>query len=64
VTVWQRWLRSPEKSKVRDAFFRIHYWTALGTAAYVLVMSNDVGRGCSRQQIIPWLTRLARTCPP
>jgi uncharacterized iron-regulated membrane protein len=63
VTVWQRWLRSPEKSKVRDAFFRIHYWTAMGAAAYVLVMSISGSMIVYRNELskrysVEWVVKL------
>jgi uncharacterized iron-regulated membrane protein len=39
LTIWQRWLQYPEKSRVREAFFQIHYWTGTIVAVFVLLMS-------------------------
>jgi uncharacterized iron-regulated membrane protein len=37
--MWEQWLQNPEKSKVRDAFFQIHYWTGMGASLYVFLIS-------------------------
>jgi uncharacterized iron-regulated membrane protein len=39
MTVWQRWLHYPERSRVRNAFFQIHYWMGMIVGLYVLLMS-------------------------
>jgi uncharacterized iron-regulated membrane protein len=37
--MWEQWLQNPEKSKVRDAFFQIHYWMGMGASLYVFLIS-------------------------
>jgi uncharacterized iron-regulated membrane protein len=39
MTLWQQWLRHPEKSWVRHALFQIHLWVGAGAAAYIFLMS-------------------------
>ncbi len=63
MTVWQRWLQHPEKSRVRDAFFQIHYWMGMGAAVYVLLMSISGSmivyrHELSRRFSIEWLVNL------
>jgi len=39
MSAWQQWLQHPEKSWVRNAFFRIHLWVGAAVSVYVLLMS-------------------------
>lgn len=56
MTVWQQWLRSPEKSKARDAFFQIHYWMGMGASVYVLLMSISGSMIVYRNQLSKWFS--------
>ena len=63
MTVWQRWLQHPEKSRVRDAFFQIHYWMGMGAAVYVLLMSISGSMIVYRNELstrfsIEWIVNL------
>ena len=63
MTVWQRWLQHPEKSRVRNASFQIHYWMGMGAALYVLLMSISGSVIVYRDELskrfsIEWLTRV------
>jgi len=63
MTVWQRWLQSPEKSWVRNAFFQIHYWMGMVAAVYVFLMSISGSMIVYRNQLetrfsVEWLVNL------
>ena len=63
MTVWQRWLQYPEKSRVRNAAFQIHYWMGMGAALYVLLMSISGSMIVYRNELskrfsIEWLVNL------
>jgi uncharacterized iron-regulated membrane protein len=38
-TVWQRWVRQPQKIWLRRAFFQIHLWSGIAVGLYVFVIS-------------------------
>jgi uncharacterized iron-regulated membrane protein len=39
ITAWQLWLDHPEKSRVRNVFFQVHFWVGAVVGAYIFVMS-------------------------
>jgi uncharacterized iron-regulated membrane protein len=39
VSLWQRWLRQPQKVWLRRALFQVHLWTGIGLGLYVTVLS-------------------------
>jgi uncharacterized iron-regulated membrane protein len=63
MTVWQRWRQYPEKSRVRDAIFHVHYMVGMGAAAYVLLMSISGGIIVFRNELdkrfsVEWIVNL------
>ena len=59
---WQQWLQHPERSRVREFVFQVHFWIGAIAAPYVLFMSlsgaaivfrNEVSRRFS----LEWLVR-------
>ncbi len=38
-TVWQRWLRQPQKIWSRRALFQVHLWSGIGVGIYILMIS-------------------------
>jgi hypothetical protein len=66
LTVWQRWLRQPQKIWLRKALFQVHLWTGIALGLYilmisltgsVLVYSNELYRAATRSSGRP-----SRTC--
>src|ERR1700677_1137584 len=39
LTVWQRWVRQPQKIWLRRALFQVHLWSGIALALYLLLMS-------------------------
>jgi uncharacterized iron-regulated membrane protein len=39
LTLWQRWVRQPQKVWLRRAFFQLHLWSGLFLGVYVVVIS-------------------------
>jgi uncharacterized iron-regulated membrane protein len=39
LTVWQRWVRQPQKVWLRRAFFQVHLWSGIALGLYILLMS-------------------------
>jgi uncharacterized iron-regulated membrane protein len=39
LTVWQRWVRQPQKIWLRRAFFQVHLWSGIALGLYILMMS-------------------------
>jgi len=39
MTLWQRWMRQPQRVWLRRALFQIHLWTGIGLGLYVVVLS-------------------------
>ncbi len=39
MTVWQRWVRQPQKVWLRRALFQVHLWSGIALGLYVLLMS-------------------------
>ena len=39
LTVWQRWVRQPQKIWLRKALFQVHLWSGIALGLYVLMMS-------------------------
>jgi uncharacterized iron-regulated membrane protein len=38
-TLWQRWLRQPQKIWLRRALFQVHLWSGIALGVYLLLMS-------------------------
>jgi uncharacterized iron-regulated membrane protein len=63
MTAWQQWLKYPERSRVRHAFFQIHLCVGAGAAAYILLMSISGSVIVFRNELakrfsIEWLVNL------
>jgi uncharacterized iron-regulated membrane protein len=39
LTVWQRWVRQPQKIWLRRALFQVHLWSGIAVGLYILLMS-------------------------
>ncbi len=61
LTVWQRWVRQPQKLWLRRALFQVHLWTGIALGLYifmisltgsVLVYSNELYRAATPEPII------------
>ena len=39
LTVWQRWVRQPQKIWLRRALFQVHLWSGIALGLYILLMS-------------------------
>jgi uncharacterized iron-regulated membrane protein len=39
LTLWQRWIRQPQKIWLRRAFFQIHLWSGIAVGLYILMIS-------------------------
>ena len=60
-TVWQRWVRQPQKIWLRRALFQIHLWSGIAVGLYILVISvtgsvlvyrNELYRAATPEPII------------
>jgi uncharacterized iron-regulated membrane protein len=60
-TVWQRWLRQPQKVRFRKALFQVHLWSGIVLGLYILLMSvtgsvlvyrNELYRAATRAPIL------------
>src|SRR5437870_333670 len=63
MTAWQQWLERPEKSRVRNVFFQVHFWMGAAAGAYILLMSVSgsviVYRNeFSGNSFVEWVVRL------
>jgi len=61
LTVWQRWVRQPQKLWLRKALFQVHLWSGIALGLYVLLMSvtgsvlvyqNELFRAATPEPII------------
>src|SRR5713226_287013 len=61
LTVWQRWVRQPQKIWLRRALFQVHLWSGLAVGLYILMISvtgsvlvyrNELYRAATREPII------------
>ncbi|HEV2200277.1 MAG TPA: PepSY-associated TM helix domain-containing protein [Bryobacteraceae bacterium] len=39
LTVWQRWLRQPQRLWIRRALFQVHLWSGIAVGLYILMIS-------------------------
>ena len=39
MSVWQRWMRQPQRIWLRRALFQVHLWTGIGLGLYVVILS-------------------------
>ena len=39
LTVWQRWVRQPQKIWLRRAFFQVHLWSGIALGLYIFMIS-------------------------
>jgi uncharacterized iron-regulated membrane protein len=60
-TLWQRWLRQPQKVWLRRAIFQVHLWTGIALGLYILLISvtgsvlvyrNELFRAATPEPII------------
>ena len=60
-TLWQRWVRQPQKLWLRRAFFQIHLWSGIAVGLYILMISvtgsvlvywNELYRAATPEPII------------
>ena len=61
LTVWQRWVRQPQKIWLRRALFQVHLWSGIAFGLYILMMSvtgsvlvysNELYRAATPEPII------------
>jgi uncharacterized iron-regulated membrane protein len=61
LTLWQSWVRQPQKIWVRKALFQVHLWTGVAAGLYilmisvtgsVLVFSNELYRAATPEPIV------------
>jgi uncharacterized iron-regulated membrane protein len=61
LTVWQRWLRQPQKIWLRKALFQVHLWSGIAVGLYifmisltgsVLVYRNELYRAATPEPIV------------
>ena len=61
LSVWQRWLRQPQKVWLRRALFQIHLWSGIAVGLYILMISatgsilvyrNELSRAATPAPII------------
>ena len=63
MTPWQLWRDHPEKSRLRNVLFQIHFWVGAVAGAYIFVMSASgsviVFRNeLSGNDVVEWLVDL------
>jgi len=63
MTAWQTWLDHPEKSRVRNVLFQVHFWVGAVIAAYIFVMSVSGSLIVYRNELsgkvsVEWLVNL------
>jgi uncharacterized iron-regulated membrane protein len=60
-TVWQRWVRRPQKIWLRRAFFQVHLWSGIAVGLYIFMISvtgsvlvywNELYRAATPEPII------------
>jgi uncharacterized iron-regulated membrane protein len=60
-TIWQRWVRQPQKIWLRRALFQVHLWSGIAIGLYILVISvtgsvlvyrNELYRAATAEPII------------
>ena len=61
LTVWQRWVRQPQKIWLRRALFEVHLWSGIAVGLYIFLMSvtgsvlvyrNELYRAATREPIL------------
>jgi uncharacterized iron-regulated membrane protein len=61
LTVWQRWVRQPQKIWLRRALFQVHLWSGIALGFYILMMSvtgsvlvysNELFRAATSEPIV------------
>ena len=61
LTVWQRWVRQPQKIWLRRALFQVHLWSGIAVGLYILMISvtgsvlvyrNELYRAATPEPII------------
>jgi uncharacterized iron-regulated membrane protein len=67
MSVWQQWIRHPERVWARRALFQIHLWVGAGAGLYIVLMSitgslivwrNELERKSSLTPAVEWVVRL------
>src|SRR5580698_8253643 len=61
LTVWQRWVRQPQKIWLRGALFQVHLWSGIALGLYILMISvtgsvlvyrNELFRAATHEPIV------------
>jgi uncharacterized iron-regulated membrane protein len=59
--LWQQWLQHPERSRVREFIFQVHFWAGAMAAPYILLMSLSGSAIIFRNELsgvsLEWLVR-------
>src|SRR5579862_7141950 len=67
MSVWQQWIRHPERVWARRALFQIHLWVGAGAGLYIVLMSitgslvvyrNELERKSSLTSAVEWIVDL------
>jgi len=51
MTAWQQWLERPDKSRVRNVFFQVHFWMGAAAGAYTGLLAFTGVFICCRRVI-------------
>lgn len=54
LNAWQRWLQHPEKSRLRNALFRVHLWIGAVMGIYIGLMSLTGSIIVHRNELARW----------
>src|ERR1700687_1074040 len=57
MTVWERWMRQPQRLWLRRALFQVHLWTGLGVGLYIVVV-------CVTGSVLVYRNELYRAVTP
>jgi len=55
LSAWQRWLQHPERSRLRNALFQIHFWMGAVTGIYLALMSLTGSIIVHRNELSGWV---------
>ena len=57
MTVWERWVRQPQRLWLRRALFQVHLWTGIGVGLYIVVV-------CVTGSVLVYRNELYRAVTP
>jgi uncharacterized iron-regulated membrane protein len=57
MTVWERWVRHPQRLWLRRALFQVHLWMGLGVGLYIVVV-------CVTGSVLVYRNELYRAVTP